>query len=123
MKQFVQVACICSLLITTSCNRHGFVTKPMTWECAESEYNPGFYAKPDEYVRFRFVENPHCFEVETSKNFCAELRNSGKQVVNVDFEVWSNGHRMVAVDGRAIRDVGGWGSNGANDYSGRCPPN
>jgi hypothetical protein len=95
----------------------------MTWECAEDEYNSRFYAKPDEYARFRFVENPRCFEVETSKNFCAELPNSGKAVANVEFEVWNNGHRIVAVHGRPIQDVGGWGHNGATDYSGGCPPN
>jgi hypothetical protein len=124
MKQLVQISCICSLLVITAfCDRHRLVTEAMTWQCAEEEYNSSFYAKPTEYVRFRFVKNPHCFEVETSKNFCAELRNNGKAVVDVGFEVWSNGHRMVAVDGRPIHDVGGWGHNGANDYSGACPPN
>jgi len=83
--------------------------------------------RPDEYVRFRYVENPRCFDVETSKNFCAELRKAGKTVVNVDFELWGHSHtlrgyRIVSVDGRPIQDVGGWGHNGANDYSGFCPP-
>jgi hypothetical protein len=122
--KLAQIAAVCSLLvITASCDRHLLVTKEMTWECAEDEYNSRFYAKPDEYARFRFVENPRCFEVETSKNFCAELRNSGKAVANVEFEVWNNGHRIVAVHGRPIQDVGGWGHNGATDYSGGCPPN
>lgn len=124
MKQLLRVAAVCSLVvIVPGCDRHRYVTKPMTWECAESEYKPSFKAKPDEYARFRFVENAHCFEVESSKNFCAELHQSGKAIVDVKFEVWKHGHRMVAVDGRSVQDVGGWGSNGANDYTGACPPN
>jgi hypothetical protein len=96
--------------------------KAMTWECAEDEYNPNFSAKPDEYVRFRFVENPRCFDVTSSKDFCAELRKAGKSVVDVEFEVWNHGYNLVAVDGRPVQNVGGWGHNGANDYSGGCPP-
>ena len=122
MKQLSHIATVCLLVVLVSCDRHRHVTKPMTWECAEDEYNSSFYARPDEYARFRFVENPHCFDVESSKNFCAELSKSGKAVVNVEFEVWNHGYRMVAVDGRPIQDVGGWGNNGANDYSGDCPP-
>jgi hypothetical protein len=123
MKRFLQIAAMPSLLLlATCCERPKYVTKAMTWECAEDEYKSSFYARPDEYVRFRFVENPHCFEVESSKNFCSELRKNSRTVVNVEFEVWENGHRIIAVDGRPIKDVGGWGHNGANDYSGPCPP-
>lgn len=108
------------------CTRTIRVTKQMTWECAPREYNPAFYAKPDEYVLFRFVENPHCVELESSRNFCAEMQKAGRSIVNVDFEIWGNGSRvqgfrMVNVDGRPIRDVGGWGSSGANDYEGPSP--
>jgi hypothetical protein len=65
-------------------------------------------------VQFRYVENPHCEEVESSRNFCAELREAGKAVVNVEFELWGyshtlHGYRMVSVDARPIRDVGGSG--------------
>jgi hypothetical protein len=113
-------------LVPTSCTRTAHVVKQMTWECAPSEYNPHFYAKPDEYVRFRFVENPRCFEVDTAKNFCAELQNAGRPIVNVEFEVlsdWSavRGWTMLAVDHRPLQNVGGWGYAGSQDYSGRCP--
>jgi len=43
------------------------IQKQMTWESAPEEYKSAFYARPDEYVRFRFVENPHCFEVGIRK--------------------------------------------------------
>jgi hypothetical protein len=113
--------------VNVGCQRTVHVKEQMTWECAADEYNSRFYPRPDEYVRFRYVENPRCFDVETSKNFCAELRRAGKTVVNVDFELWGHSHtlrgyRIVSVDGRPIQDVGGWGHNGANDYSGFCPP-
>lgn len=102
------------------------IQKQMTWESAPEEYKSAFYAKPDEYVRFRFVENPHCFEVESAKDLGAELRKAEKPVVSVEFEVWGGSHgvrgyRMLAVDGRPLRDVGGWGNSGSNDYSGPCP--
>ena len=109
------------------CDRTIHVTKQMTWECAPEEYHPhGYYARPDEYVRFRFIENPHCFELETSRNFCAELQKGGRSIVNVDFEVWGpwktvHGYRMLAVDRRPITNVGGWGGSGANDYAGPSP--
>ena len=100
----------------------------MTWECAPDEYNSAYYAKPDEYVRFRFVRNPHCEEVESSRNFCAEMREARKAVVNVDFELWGSSHnlrsyRMTSVDGRPLQDIGGWASSGAHDYSGPSPLN
>ena len=120
---FAQLAWVFSLLaIAVSCDPHRHVTKQMTWECAEDEYKSSFYATPDEYVRFRFVENPHCFDVQSSKNFCAQLKSGGKAVVDVEFEVWKHGYNMVVVDGRPVQDVGGWGHNGANDNSGPCPP-
>jgi hypothetical protein len=98
-----------------------WVTKQMTWECAADEYNPAFYARPDEYVRFRYVEEPHCFDVESARNLCAELRSIGKPAVSVGFRVWSNGYNIVAVEGRPVTDVGGWGGNGSNDFTGVCP--
>jgi|SRR5271167_620417 len=108
------------------CTRTVYVTEEMTWECAPNEYNSAFYARPDGYVRFRFVENFYCFEVESARNLCAELRKAEKAVVNVEFEVWGNSHevrgyRMLTVDGHPLRDVGGWGNSGSNDYSGPCP--
>lgn len=111
-----------------SCSRTVHVKEQMVWECAPQEYNPGYYAKPDEYVRFRYLENPHCFELESSRNFCAELRKAGRSTVNVEFEIWGqgkkvSGYRMLAVDGRPIEDVGGLGSSGANDYTGPSPIN
>jgi hypothetical protein len=98
----------------------------MTWECAPDEYHSAYYARPDEYVRFRYVENPRSEEVESSRNFCAELRKGGKTVVNVEFELWGygyslRGYRMVSVDGRPMHNVGGWAHSGANDYSGPSP--
>jgi hypothetical protein len=100
----------------------------MTWECAPKEFNPAYFAKPDEYARFRFVEDPHHFELQSSKNFCAELEKAGRSIVIVDFEVWGkgkavHGYRMHTVDGRPIRvrDVGGWGYSGANDEEGPSP--
>lgn len=108
------------------CERTIHVTEKMTWQCAPNEYKPAFSAKPDEYVRFRYVENPHCFEVLTSKNFCAELQDAVKSTVDVDFEVWGRskkvqGYRIVAVDGRPLQQTAGWGGSGANDYSGPSP--
>lgn len=129
MKPRIRIALVClSCLVNVGCQRTVHVTEQMTWECAPDAYKPAFYARPDEYVRFRYVENPRCEDVETSKDFCAELRKAGKTVVNVDFELWGHSHtlrgyRIVSVDGRPIQDVGGWGYNGANDYSGPCPPN
>jgi hypothetical protein len=109
-----------------SCTRTVQLTEQMTWECAPGEYNPGYYAKPDEYVRFRFVENPHCFELESSKNFCAEMKKAGHSVVNAEYKVWGyggevHGFTMLAVDGRPLENVGGWGSIGSENYAGRCP--
>ena len=109
------------------CTRHVTVSKDMTWECAPEEYKHGYFARPDEYVRFRFIEDPHCFEVESSKNLCAELRQMGKPIITARFDVWggrflaAQGYRMVAVEQKPMVDVGGWGSSGANDTTGRCP--
>jgi hypothetical protein len=127
MNSRTQIAIICFLcLITAGCKRTVHVTEQMTWECAPDEYNSAYYAKPDEYVRFRFVRNPHREEVESSRNFCAEMREAGKAVVNVDFELWGSSHnlrgyRMTSVDGRPFQDIGGWAHSGANDYSGPSP--
>ncbi len=116
------------LLVLVGCTRAVNVTKQMTWECAPDEYKPALGARPDEYVRFRYVEEPRCFDVESARNLCAELQSMGKRVVSVQFEVRGGpgplarrGYRIVAVEGRPLIDVGGWGSNGANDFSGACP--
>ena len=114
--------CICP----TGCTRTVHVTKQMTWECAPEEFKPGYSAKPDEYVRFRFVENPRCVELESSKNFCAELKEAGRSIVSVDFEIEGKGEtvrgfKMLAVDGRPLQNVGGWGYSGANGYEGPSP--
>lgn len=81
------------------------------------------FCEPDEYVRFRFVENPHCFEVETSKRFCSELKQAGRSVVTVEFEITGRrqavlSYRILAIDGRPIQDVGSWGHSGAIGYEG-----
>jgi len=109
------------------CTRHVNVSKQMTWECAPEEYKQGYYARPDEYVRFRFVDNPHCFEVEASKNFCAELRKQGKPIITARFDVWggrflaAEGYRMLEVEQPKLIDIGGWGNSGSNDWDGSCP--
>lgn len=109
------------------CTRHVNVDKQMTWECAPEEYKQGYYARPDEYVRFRFVDNRRCFEVESSKNFCSDLRQTGKQEVTARFDVWggrffaARGYQMIEVEHRPLIDVGGWGNSGANDSTASCP--
>jgi hypothetical protein len=97
----------------------------MTWERAPEEFNPAFYAKPEEYVRFRYVQNPLCYEVESARNLGAELSAEGKPVVSVEFEMWGEfgrlrGYRMLAVDGHALQGVGGWGHNGGGGND-PCP--
>jgi len=116
------------VLILIGCTRTVNVAKQMTWECAPEEYKTGYYARPDEYVRFRYVDEPHCSEVESARNLCAELRLIGKPVVSVDFEVWGGvgplsreGYNIVTVEGRPLADVGGWGNSGSNDFRGVCP--
>jgi hypothetical protein len=100
----------------------------MTWQCAPEEYKPALPAHADEYVRFRFVEEPHCYEVESARNLCTEMRSIGKPVVTVEFQVWGGfgpfrreGYNVVAVEGRPLRDIGGWASSGSNDFTGKCP--
>ncbi len=113
-------------LIFVGCKRTMYVTEPMTWECAPEEYKPSYDARADEYVRFRFVMDPHFFEVQSSKNLCSEMRNAARPVVNVKFELWGyshrlHGYRVKSIDGRPIELVGGWGSSGANGGSGPSP--
>lgn len=108
------------------CTRTIHLTEQMTWEPAPDEYNPAFYARPDEYVRFRYVENPHCLEVVSAKDLSAQLSKAGRSVVSAEFEVWGGfheiqGYNVVAVDGRPLQTVGGWGHGGTADYSGPCP--
>ena len=130
-RRYVRLVLECVLLafILSGCERTVTVKKQMTWECAPEEYKQGYYARPDEYVRFRYVENPSCFEVESARNLCAELRSAGKPSVEVTFKVWGGptafsrgpGYNTAAIDGRAFADVGGWGSSGSNDFTGECP--
>src|SRR5450631_1302743 len=109
MDSLLLPVCLAVLSLTfTSCRRTVHVREKMTWECAPQEYNPAFYARPDEYVRFRFSENPKCFEVQTSKDFCPQLKDAGRSIVDVDFEIWGRGknvqgYRMLAVDGHPIQ--------------------
>lgn len=123
----IATAIVClSCVVTVGCTRTIRVTEQMTWECAPDEYKPAYYARPDEYVRFRYVKNPRCFEVESARNLCSELSDAGRPVVNVEIEVWGRfhqvrGYRTLAVDGRALKDVGGWGNSGSNDASQPCP--
>ncbi len=129
MKRLLTIApTVLICLILVGCKRTMYVTEAMTWECAPEEYKPSYYARADEYVRFRFVKDAHFFEVETSRNFCSEMRGASPPVVNVEFEVWGyshslQGYRVMSVDGRPIQNVGGWGNSGANDSSGPSPLN
>jgi hypothetical protein len=121
------IASITICMSFVACTRHVNISKQMTWECAPEEYKQGYHARPDEYVRFRFVDDVHCFEVEASKNFCAELHKLGKPIVTARFDVWggsflaAQGYRMVAVEQQELSNVGGWGSSGSNDSIARCP--
>jgi hypothetical protein len=101
----------------------------MTWECAPEERKTNLPARPDdEFVRFRFVEEPRCFDVESARNLCTKLRSMGKSVVSVEFEVRGGfgplrreGYNVVVLEGRPFTDQGGWASSGANDFTGKCP--
>ncbi len=127
MKRLLTIAPILLVcLIVVGCKRTMYVTEAMTWECAPEEYKPSYYARTDEYVRFRFVKDAHFFEVESSKNFCFEMRSASRPIVNVEFELWGyshslHGYRVTSVDGRPIEHVGGWGSSGANGGTGPSP--
>lgn len=126
MKPHMATALICLLGLAVGCQRAIHVTEEMTWKCVPEEYNPAYYAKPGEYVRFWFVENPHYEELESSKNFCAELRKANRPIVKVEFELWGyrhnlHGYRFVSVDGRPIQNVGGWGSSGSRGSAGPSP--
>lgn len=129
LKNWLGIIVIAWLSVSfVACTRTVRVTEQMTWECAPSEYNPAYYAKPNEYVRFRYVENPRCFEVESAKNLCSILENSGKPVITAEFSVWGGrgplhkeGFRMETVEGHPLVNVGGWGYSGSNDSSGSCP--
>ena len=129
MTKRTTVALVClSFFASVGCQRTVHITEPMTWECAPDEYKPAFAARPDEYVRFRFVNDPRWFEVESSKDFCADMQKAARPVVNVEFELWGRSHtlrgyRVIAVDGRPLENVGGWGNSGANDPSGPSPLN
>jgi hypothetical protein len=121
----VVIACLFSLNLM-GCTRKVHITEQMTWERAPDEFKPAFYAKPDEYVRFRYVKNPHCFEVASAKNLGDDLSTAGRAIVSVEFEVWGEHHqvrgiRPLAVDGRELQDDGGWSSGGSNDNNGACP--
>jgi hypothetical protein len=105
-----------SLLSLMACERRVKVTEQMTWEIAPDEYKPGFDAKPNEYVRLRYVTNPECWEVESGKGLAAGLIKAGKRVVNVDIAAWGvsgqlRGYGLTSVDGRVI-EAGPWGHSG-----------
>jgi hypothetical protein len=113
-----------SLLSLVACERRVQVTEQMTWEIAPGEYKPGFDAKPDEYVLFRYVANPECFEVESGKDLTAGLIKAGKRVVNVDIAAWGvsgrlRGYGLTSVDGRVIQ-AGPWGHSGRGNTP-SCP--
>ena len=78
-------------------------------------------------MRFRFVTDPSYEEEVSGKGLCDQLKASGKKVVVVEYETWGNfyrgliGYREVAVDGKPIVDVGGWGSSGARERVGPSP--
>ena len=78
--QWLPVALAVLSLSLTSCSRTVHAREPMTWDSAPQECNPTYHAKPDEYVRFRFLKNPYCFELESSENFCAELQKAGRKI-------------------------------------------
>ena len=112
-------ACLC--LGFVACTRSVQVTKQMTWQCAPEEYNKAYYARPDEYVRLRYVENPKCEEVESARNLCREMQNIGKPVVDVQIDVWggsflaAKGYRLTSIENRPLVNVGGWGHSGCHD--------
>ena len=127
MRVLITLAIAFMFTAAVACQRTAVVTKEMTWECAPEEYKPAFVAKPDDYVRLRFVENPHCFEVESRDDFCTVLRSYRKPVVNVEFQVWggrwsAQGYRLSRVEGRPLPVSRGWSHSGSNgDFTGPCP--
>ncbi len=127
IKKIGIVSLVCVLCVSlVSCQHTIHVTEEMTWKCVPEEYNPAYYARPDEYVRFWFVKNPHCEELESSRDFCAQMRKTNKAVVKVEFALWGEGHKLhgyrtLSVDGLPLQNVGGWGSSGSRGDSGPCP--
>jgi hypothetical protein len=96
-------------------------TKLMTWQCAPDRYMPAYpEAQP---VRFRYVENPHYEEVVSGRGLCDQLKSGGKTAVAVEYELWGDrvrglrGFNEIAVDGKPIVEVGGWGSSGDDGSS------
>jgi hypothetical protein len=94
------------------------VTKLMNWECAPEHYMPAYpEAQP---VRFKYVENSHYEEVVSGRGLCDQLKNEGKTVVAVEYQLWGDhihglrGFHEIAVDGKPIVDIGGWGSSGGD---------
>ncbi len=92
----------------------------MTWECAPDENKPAMGMRADEYVRFRYVEEPRCSEVESSRDFYARMQALGKRVVTVQFRVWggpklfaSQGYSIEAIEGHPLIP-GAWGNSGIN---------
>ncbi|MGH8338505.1 MAG: hypothetical protein ACRETL_17145 [Gammaproteobacteria bacterium] len=92
------------------------VTKEMNWECAPDSYMPAY---PDaQPVRFRYLENPRYEEVVFGRGLCDQLKNNGKPVVPVEYELWGDringlrGFSEIAVDGKPIVNAGGMGSSG-----------
>lgn len=117
-------AAICLGLL--ACTGTTTVTKQMSWECAPEEYTESYSARPEEYARFRYVDAPNCFEVQSAQNLCSLLRNTGKSVVQVEFEVRTPpfseaGYRMKAINGQLLKPVFGWSYSGIQGNSGACP--
>jgi len=115
------------LLFTISCEREirVRVAKLMSWECAPEHYMPAYpEAQP---VRFRFVEDTHYEEVVSGRGLCDQLKNGGKPVVTVEFELWGDkvrglrGWNEIAVEGKPIVNIGGWGSAGGHGFGGPHP--
>ncbi len=113
------------LLLSPGCNRQQQIKVEMTWECAPDQYRS--WAPDAQPVRFRYVADPHYEEVVSGRGLCDQLKDSGKKVVVVEYEAWGDyfhglvGYREISVDGKAIVDVGGWGSSGANTTVGPHP--
>ncbi len=108
------------LLTVVGCTRTVTVTEQMTWECAPEENKPAMGMRADEYVRFRYVKEPRCFEVESSQDFCARMQALGKRVVSVQIRVWGGpkpfarqGYDTEAIEGQPLIP-GTWGHSGIN---------
>jgi hypothetical protein len=110
------------LLLLTGCERKYTVTEQMTWECLPNWYThdyPGVVITPGaQAVRFRYVENPHAYDVITGRDLCRVLESSSKGAsATVTIEAWGQsdvrGYTFVAVNGQPIVNAGGFGVSGS----------